>query len=185
MIDKPISEASTPVGWPTPTPVGEIQIKEYPSARAAVAKVTGQSSEQNALFRRLFAHIKDNDIPMTAPVEMTYLVQYGDGNVPALDRQSMAFYYQDQTVGRLGAAGDVEVVDVPGVTVVSIGLKGSYSEANFQEAYVKLLRWLDEHSREYAVAGKVRVLTYNSPFVPFWMKYAEVQIPIDKVSPQP
>jgi effector-binding domain-containing protein len=151
----------------------------------AVAKTAEDSDGDKALFGRLFSHIKDNDIPMTAPVEMTYVGGPDGQKDPGMERQSMAFYYRDQTVGSAGAAGDVEVVDVPALTVVSIGLKGSYRESDFRKAYAKLLRWLDEHRDEYTATGNVRVLAYNSPFMPFWMKYSEVQVPISKLSKGP
>ena len=60
--------APTPDGWPHRTPIGEVQVKEYPEYREAVA----DGGEVEPVFRTLFNHIKDNDIAMTAPVDMSY-----------------------------------------------------------------------------------------------------------------
>ena len=180
MKTKPISEAGTPSGWPEPTAIGKIELKEYPAARLAVVQ-SDAAGESNSMFRNLFKHIKANDIPMTAPVEMTYAVASDTDDDAGMSRKSMAFYYKDQSVGTAGRQDNVEVIDVEAVTVVSIGLKGSYSDGNYLKAHTKLLTWLDENTDSYAPAGSPRILAYNSPFVPWFMKYSEVQIPIEKL----
>lgn len=170
-------EAPTPAGWPDPTPVGEIRAKDYPAARMAVVTASDQGSGSNGIFMRLFKHIKRNNIPMTSPVQM----DYEGGPAPGEDdvvQRSMAFYYQHKDTGKTGRDGEVQVVDVEPVTVVSIGLKGSYRKANFRKAHKKLLAWLGDNRDRYVAAGPMRVLAYNSPFVPWWAKYSEVQIPI-------
>ena len=55
--------------------------------------------------------------------------------------------------------------------------KGMYSKTNFQASVAQLREWSQSHP-EFTPAGPPRVLAYNSPFMPFWMKYAEVQIPV-------
>ena len=65
---EPIMEAPLPVGFPAPVPAGEIAVIEYPRYRLARA---GMKGGQNGTFFTLFRHIQSNDIPMTAPVEMT------------------------------------------------------------------------------------------------------------------
>ena len=64
---KPIKEAELPKGFPTYTPVGTIEVKQYPAARLVQAKSGGDSG-----FWRLFMHIKSHDVAMTAPVQMEY-----------------------------------------------------------------------------------------------------------------
>ena len=177
MKTKPVSEAPTPVGWPEPTAVGKIEVKRYPSVRLAVVR-SAQSGSSNGMFGELFNHIKSNDIPMTAPVEMTYAVKPGATGKIDMSQESMAFYYQDQSVGTLGKQENVEVLDAEATTVVSVGLKGGYSDGNYRKAYAQLLGWLDENADKYSSAGPARVLAYNSPFVPWFMKYSEVQITI-------
>ena len=162
-----IPEAKQPIGFPKPGEVGQIIVKQYPLYRAA--RVTSDAMRQNAMFGELFQHIKQNKISMTAPVEMTY---------PAEGPSSMAFLYSSIEVGETGAEGKVEVVDVPPATVVSIGVRGKYTQARFDECRSKLTDWLKEKKEQWVVAGAPRYLGYNSPFVPDFLKYGEIQVPI-------
>jgi hypothetical protein len=66
---------------------------------------------------------------------------------------------------------------VPETVVVSVGLRGSYDEATMNRGLERLRAWLGEHA-EWTVAGAPRSLAYNSPFVPGFAKYSEVQIPV-------
>jgi hypothetical protein len=168
---KPIKEADTPDGFPPYTPVGQIEVKQYPAYRKATASGMVE-------FWTLFNHIKENNIPMTAPVEM----DYGDPSTDRPAERSMSFLYEKPDVGSAGTKGRVEVVDVPAATVVSIGCRGSQTTAAVTEARKKLLAYLDEHKAEHAAAGPVRVLGYNSPFVPRDRNYFEVQIPVKAVN---
>ena len=56
---QPIKEAEMPKGFPTYTPVGQIEIKEYPAYRKA-------SASGPAEFWTLFQHINQNNVTMTA-----------------------------------------------------------------------------------------------------------------------
>lgn len=171
-----INEAPLPEGWPELTPVGEIQVKQYPVYRAAVIN-EGTNASQSGMFRPLFNHIQREDIAMTAPVEMTY-----DG-----DRQaSMAFLYRNTQMGTLGSdAADerVQVKEVEQQTAVSIGVRGRYSQDHYNEAIDKLKAWLDQNKSQWQAVGEPRVLGYNSPFVPSSLRYSEVQIPIEPAKP--
>ena len=62
---RPIKEAEMPQGFPGYTPVGQIEIKQYPAYRKAFASGPAE-------FWLLFSHIKQNNVAMTAPVEMDY-----------------------------------------------------------------------------------------------------------------
>jgi len=169
-----LREASLPEGFPPPGPVGEVVVKRYPAYRAAFAgDVTdSDAATQDGLFRVLFKHIKRNDIAMTAPVEMTY----AGGDDPGMER--MAFLYRDPTLGETGEDGDVQVRDVPAMTVVSVGVRGAYTDERLQTGLAQLHEWLAGQS-EYQPAGSPRYLGYNSPFVPWFMRYGEVQLPIE------
>lgn len=164
---QPLMEAELPRGYPAPGPLGEILVKEYPAYRMAVSKSGGTA------FWSLFQHIKRNDIAMTAPVEMSY----GDAESAKPAEQSMAFLYGEPDMGRIGMDENVEVVDAQPVTVVSIGFNGRRSEAKIEQARDQLMTWLAEHSG-YEVSGPMRVLGYNSPFVPRDRQYWEVQVPV-------
>jgi hypothetical protein len=119
---RPTLEADVPKDFPSPAPVGEVVLKEYPTyrmARTPMAKNTGQP------FWRLFQHIKSNDIAMTAPVQMDF-----DSERRV---SSMAFLYSDQLLGKPGMQGEVEVIDVAAMTAISIGARGYESEKSREE----------------------------------------------------
>ena len=171
---EPVEEAPLPEGFPKLTPVGEIRIQQYPTYRVAKTKVP--FLEGRAFFT-LFNHIKRRDIAMTAPVEMTYQAE-GD----ALPKKAtMAFLYRSTQQGELGTDGSVEVTDVTAHTAVSLGVRGEGSKTQVANAKQYLETWLQEHTNEFAVAGPLRVLGYNSPFIPDTKKYCEVQIPVARI----
>lgn len=162
-----ISESKLPKGFPKPGKSGEILIKEYPKYR--MARVKSEEMERDQMFWALFQHIKQNKISMTAPVEMTYNEE---------DQQdSMAFLYGNLDLGKTGEQDGVEVVDIPAMTVVSIGLRGDYKVKRFKESREKLEAWLEENE-EWTADGEARYFAYNSPGVPRALRYGEVQIPV-------
>jgi len=164
---QPTKEAEMPRGFPGYTPVGRIEVKQYPAYRKA-------STSGNAEFWTLFLHIKQNDVQMTAPVEL----DYGEPRGEKLKERSMSFLYERPDQGAAGKQGAVEVVDVPAMMVISIGCRGARNAASLTEAREKLIHWLDEHKAEYAAAGPLRAMGYNSPFVPREKNFFEVQIPV-------
>jgi hypothetical protein len=178
-----ISEAKLPEGFPGPGPVGEVITKTYPAHR--LARVRSGDRGNDGSFMKLFRHIERNEIAMTAPVEMEMAV--GDGGATMPKSTSMAFLYGSADTGTPGpdpTDPNVVVEDIPEITVVSLGVRGSYREERFAEFTGKLEAWLAEHP-EWVVSGPPRTLAYNSPFVPGVLKYAEVQIPIAPAPPAP
>jgi hypothetical protein len=103
-----VKEAPLPEGWPVLTPVGDVQVKQYPVYRAAVVDESRVGGEMGPMFMTLFQHIKRNDIAMTTPVEMGYA---RNADAPA-GMTSMAFIYRRPGWGAIGADGDVMVRDV-------------------------------------------------------------------------
>ena len=169
-----INEAPLPEGWPELTPVGEIEVKQYPVYRAAVIDDETDGS-QSGMFRPLFNHIQREDIAMTAPVEMTY-----DGERQA----SMSFLYRKPDMGTLGSDSDdrrVEVRDIQPMAAVSIGVRGRYSTEQYNEALDQLNAWLTANADQWRAVGEPRYLGYNSPFVPGFLRYGEVQVPVEAV----
>jgi hypothetical protein len=164
---QPIKEAEMPKGFPNYTPVGQIEIKEYPAYRKATASGP-------AKFWTLFQHIKQNKVTMTAPVEM----DYGDPRAPKNSERSMSFLYERPDQGSAGNLGSVEVSDVPAMTVVSIGCRGARTASAIGEVREKLVTWLDQKKEEYVAVGPMRIMGYNSPFVPRDRSFFEVQIPV-------
>jgi uncharacterized surface protein with fasciclin (FAS1) repeats len=167
---QPIKEAEMPQGFPGYTPVGQIEVKNYPMYRKATASGMAE-------FWRLFNHIKQNHVAMTAPVEM----DYGDPRSQKLAERSMSFLYGKPDQGTPGKQGSVVVSDVLPTPVVSIGCRGSRTSKSIAEARAKLIEYLVEHKNEYTIAGPVRVMGYNSPFVPSDKNFFEVQVPIKVV----
>lgn len=164
---EPIKEAEMPQGFPRYTPVGQIEIKHYPAYRKA--RASGASE-----FWTLFGHINRNNVKMTAPVEM----DYGDPRGENSTRRLMSFLYERPDQGIVGKQGSIEVIDVPAMTIVSIGCRGDQTLAAVAEARDRLLKYLLENNREYVAAGPMRVMGHNSPFVPRDRNYFEVQIPV-------
>ncbi len=169
---RPIKEAEMPVGFPDYTPVGQIEVKQYPAYRKATAS-------GGAAFWTLFSHIKQNNVTMTAPVEM----YYGDPLSRNSKNRSMSFLYERPDQGSVGKQGSVEVIDVPAMKVVSIGCRGSQTSSAVAEAREKLLKFLAENKDGYTAAGPMRVMGYNSPFVPRDRNFFEVQIPVTTSKP--
>ncbi len=189
-------EAAMPKGFPEPGPVGEVVIKDYPAYRLArvVSGRNGIPAGSGGMFRPLFNHIKRNDIPMTAPVEIGYPAQAAKrpSHKPSAKdisaAESMAFLYANPSRGQTGAdPSDQRVVveDVPAMTVVSIGVRGRYTDASFAEALDRLRAWVADNPGKVRIVGPPRYLGYNSPFMLSFLRYAEVQLPVERLEPPP
>jgi hypothetical protein len=163
----PIKEAELPRGFPGYTPVGQIELKDYPAYRKA-------SAAGAAEFWTLFMHIKQNNVKMAAPVEM----DFGDPSAESPRKVGMSFLYERPDQGFVRTTGSVEVSDVPPMKVVSIGCRGAQTITAIDEARQKLLKYLEENRELLTVAGPMRVMGYNSPFVPRDRNFFEVQIPV-------
>ena len=167
---EPKDEAPLPEGFPELTPVGEIRLQQYPKYRLAKTEMT---LLEGRAFWTLFNHIKEREIAMTAPVEMTYAA-----DEKGTKKTSMSFLYRSTEQGELGTADKVEVVDVPAQAAVSLGIRGSANRERVADAKRRLEAWLQSHSDEYESSGPLRVMNHNSPFVAESKQYSEVQIPV-------
>lgn len=165
----PILEAELPKGFAAPGPPGEVQVRHYPAARAAL--VQGDPRSRGA-FMRLFTHIKKHDIAMTAPVEQ----QLNDNG---REMTAMAFFYADPNLGTPGSDGEVQVIDIAPRTYLSVGMRGSADRVAVNDAMTMLRQWLNAQE-QYVQDGPPRMLGYNSPFIPPAMRYWELQIPVTK-----
>jgi hypothetical protein len=130
----------------------------------------------NSGFWPLFNHIKDRDIAMTSPVEMDYEGMPLDGKGRP-ERWTMSFLYRTADLGPTGDAGKVVVVDTEAMTVLSIGLNGSYGLDRVKEGMAKLEAWLTEHP-EWIADGSPRAFYYNGPYVQGRRKWSEIQVPV-------
>lgn len=169
---KPRMEAPLAEGFPRPVPVGEIQVKKYPRYRMARASI----NEGGNAFFTLFSHIKQNDVAMTAPVEITC-----EKKADRMNRVAMAFLYENPRQGKAGQQGPVQVMDVKPMTTVSIGIRGNADQEQVSQAESYLREWLKRNQKHYRATGPLRVMGYNSPFVPQKLRYSEVEIPIEEV----
>jgi effector-binding domain-containing protein len=77
----------------------------------------------------------------------------------------------------LTAQGAVKVVNMPERTVVSIGIRGSYTKKSFEENRSKILAWLQENPG-YTSTGEAYAVYWDAPFVPEDKKHSEVHVPV-------
>ncbi len=159
------AESPLPHGWPQPGPFNQVARKHYPAYRAAFTT----AASPNRGFWRLFSHIKQQEIPMSAPVEMKLDAAAAHG----MPMEEMAFLYQERHVGHAGAAGNqVEVRDVPARTALSYAWQGARDSAAITDARAALDAAL---ARDHTQATGYRLLGYNSPFVPAAQQTHELQ----------
>jgi hypothetical protein len=79
----------------------------------------------------------------------------------------------------------VKLAETPARLVAAIGVRGSYSRENFDEALAKLKAWLATHP-EWSTQGEPYAVYWNSPFVPGIFKHSEVHLPVvAKPAPAP
>ena len=175
----PLVESPRPVGFPAATVVGEFEVLDYPAYRMARAPMPRSLlGQQNSAFWKLFRHIQSHDIPMTAPVEMR--VGEIEGKQPEAGRayESMAFLYVSTEVGKTGPDGDVEVLDVPAATVVSVGVRGASGEKRVREQRERLRAWIEARPDRFEILGPPRMMGWNSPMVSDAKRYWEIQFPV-------
>ena len=150
------------------TEPGACEIKTLPAGVILEARTEGgYFRENNGLFRKLFATIQRNQIPMTTPVEAG--IQPG----------TMVFHLDPASAQR----GDLKLQD--GVIrrelterkVASIGIRGGYSRESFEENRSRLRSWL-EGQKEWEAAGEAYAVYWNSPFMIWFLKRSEVHISV-------
>ena len=167
-----LAVASTKLGavseaYPRTAP-GDLELKTLPAARWMRTEMANDYfAADNGLFMKLFRYIDSNKIPMTAPVEA--------GIKPG----TMVFYMDEASAKRtdLTETSQVKLSSVPERRVAAIGIRGSYSRENYEEALTGLKAWLDKRT-DVKAAGEPYAVYWNSPFVPFFLKQSEVHIPV-------
>ena len=156
------------------TPVGKIVVLELPE-RMAMEASTDKSyfSENNGLFRKLFRYINQNDISMTTPVEAD------------INPGKMRFFVGSKDLSRKIVSSDqVQIRKIPPRKVVSIGIRGSYSEKKFLDNVSRLTQWLDQNTN-FEPDGAPYGVYWNGPFIPSPFKRSEIHIPIRRIKIQP
>ena len=151
-----------------PTPVGEIEIKVIPEAKVMLSKGTGSYFKQaNNLFRVLFKELNANNLAMTVPVEAN------------IHDAEMRFYVASSDKDRVNTAtqSQASIATKDKRTVVSIGLRGSYSLKQYETACGKLNIWL-ETNHNWVKDGEAYAVYWSGPFTLPFLKRAEVHQPI-------
>lgn len=159
--------AAVSEAYPRTSP-GDLELKTLPAARwMRTESSTDYFAADNGLFMKLFRYIDSNKIPMTAPVEA--------GIKPG----TMVFYMDDASARRadLAETAQVKLSSVPERRVAAIGIRGSYSRENYEEALTELKAWLAKRT-DVKSSGEPYAVYWNSPFVPFFLKQSEVHIPV-------
>ena len=149
------------------TNAGEFEVKSLPAARLIASHSDSTYFEEgNGLFRPLFRYISSRDIAMTTPVE-------------AEIKPGVMYFYIGKDVNneKLEATDDVSLHELPERMVASHGVRGAYSERNFQEATTTLRAWLAKNPK-YEAIGEPRGIFWNGPFMPGFFKRFEVHIPV-------
>jgi effector-binding domain-containing protein len=156
------------------TPVGKIKVIELPERLALEAKTDGTYFDKdNGLFRKLFRYISTNDVAMTTPVEAD------------MNPGKMRFFVGSEDRKKiLKPDNTVKIVKMPVRTVLSIGIRGSYSEKNFSTNQKKLTDWI-EKNKGFEPAGECYGVYWNGPFIPGFFKRSEVHLPIRKKNSSP
>lgn len=172
------ASAPLPDGFPEATADGVIEVKQYPAYRAATVQVSGRlASAPSQGFSPLFEHISRNDISMTAPVETRYPDATLQADAATEGQAAVSFLYRSLDIVPQEIAQNVQVEDIPSMTVVSLGRRGGYSYENYTEGIAQLQAWLAQHP-EYEVVGLPRRFFYDGPYIPNFLKRNDIQIPI-------
>lgn len=176
---KKAMSAPLPVGFPSPTTHGTIEVKQYPAYRSGTYTYEGDfNAATSSAFNPLFRHISSNNISMTSPVEARYPIATIDQPIQT-GKAKVSFLYNNSQVNPQQVSQDIQVEDHAPMLVVSLGVQGAYGYESYQENVAKLKQWLLNHP-EYEIAGEPREFLYDSPFTPTPLKRREVQIPIRK-----
>lgn len=153
------------------TKAGVIEVKTLPERTALQADEAGVSyfDRDNRLFSQLFSYIKKNDVAMTVPVEAE------------IEDAAMRFFAGSDASGRdLPDTRSVKVEVISEQEVLSIGIRGGYTEDRFEQGKQKLEAWLSEHP-EFEATGPAYAVYWNGPYVPGPLKRSEVHIPVTGV----
>ena len=147
--------------------VGAFEIKTLPASVLIASQTEGHYFEDNnGLFRPLFDYINTHGITMTTPVEAE------------IDPGVMYFYIgEDIDLESLKKTDGIELHNLPERIVASYGVRGRYSEENFEEA-AEILRFWISKNKNYEQSGEARGVFWHGPFVPGIFKRFEVHIPV-------
>ena len=148
------------------TEPGVIEIKTLPAGRLLEHRAdSGRYFDQsNSLFGPLFRYIQRHDISMTTPVEAR------------MKPGTMLFWVsEDQRDKADKDEGDVRIIDIPERSVAVIGVRGAYSQENFEDALGKLMAWIEEQG-DLTLLGQPFAAYWNGPCTPWSLKTFEALV---------
>ena len=152
------------------TPVGTIEIKKLPARTTLVASAPGDAfNDRNATFMKLFSYIKQNQISMSVPVQAS------------VSTNEMIFFAGARVQAQALPTNEVRVQTLPETAVASIGLRGSYSRANYEAGLKRLTAWLAGQPG-WRAEGQPYVVYWNSPFVLWFLRKSEIHQPLAPVA---
>ena len=147
------------------TEVGVVEIKTLPAGVVIESRAEDGSTyydRSGDLFRPLFRYISERDIAMTVPVEAD------------LQPGVMRFWIAESEVTKADASTEeVTVRRLPERTVASLGVRGGYSEANYEEAKAKLQAWLKANP-QWQPVGEPFMAFWDGPMTPWFVKRSEI-----------
>ncbi len=155
-----------------PTPKNKVIVKNIPELTAFEANCEGNYfTNSNQLFRTLFRYLNDNKLAMTIPVEAN------------INPGKMVFIVKDsQTAQKLRSTNLVKVIKIPQRKVLSVGLKGRYSQENFNRGKKMLQDYLNKNP-EYEKNGDFFAVYWDNPMiVPYFIRKSEVNVPIKNLN---
>jgi len=149
------------------TDVGEVEVKNIPALRAVQAEGQGNTFDNiGEPFKILFRYIRKNDYPFTIPIE-------------AETARNVLRIYPTRSLadGDVATGEEVEIVSVPPRTVLSVGLRGSYSRKLYTKGLKELRGWLEENP-EWQQTGEPYKVFWDPVWIPGFLKRSEVHIPV-------
>lgn len=149
------------------TPVGKIEIKQIPARTAIATHGNREPIEgRNDNFRKLFGFIKRNDLAMTVPVEA------------GVTTDTMNFFVAGKDSAKpIRSDANVTVQKLEPITVVSFGMRGSYTQQHYEQGLQKINEWLAANP-DWLAQGAPYAVYWNSPFVLGFLKKSEVHQPV-------
>ena len=87
------------------------------------------------------------------------------------------FVGHEDSKKKLLSNDSVSVIKLPALKVISVGIRGSYSEKNFTSNKKKLELWLSKN-KNFLQDGEAYGVYWNGPFIPGFFKRSEVHIPV-------
>jgi hypothetical protein len=150
------------------TPPGTVELKTLPRLLALETTADPADGKGDERFMRLFRYIRAHRIAMTTPVEMA-----------GADSHMRFFVGPDDTGKPMPETREVRPRTQEPRTVVSAGVRGSYTEKNFEAGLRAARAWL-ERNPGWTEAGPPYGAYWSSPLVPGFRKTSEVHLPVQR-----